>query len=827
MQVVVNYLQSHHDSFWQFEESGNVVAIPRGNTIGYSEMILSEVVYYLAPQGLPRFGSLLLALAAINPRGEDSLLSIDVILHRLDFVNEDLYIVQGNRFLKLLSLLPDKFKKGRLRLEVLRAIFQNSHNSIGINKSLQIQQAIKGDLDIAAFSSILDKVKGDRKYVENDFKVLALIGDRYESVNDIIASLSDLPPIEYEVVDPESDKDSSEGDIIDQLINEPKTFHLGALVSKMISGLSIPFHSSLPSPQPLGGVADITNKGNFDKLLISEYAFDDTVLMSRLANNESLYHHREVPPADNQYHRLILVDITIKSWGTIRTIAFATMLAIVNHPKNKNPIRVVLVGRSYREIGFDSQADIVEGMQYLDSSLDPALGLTKLFTEEKIDISEIFYIGNKEALDHPDMHLFTAEFGKRIDHWIHPTMDGTISVYKNPRRGKRFIQEFKINLEEAWKIKGNSTIKESSNVNLVYPILFPVYKNKSVHIDRGYRYILSKEKALFQSFDFNNFNHGQAWKMIRENWSPKDLLMAVYTNDDSSVTALLRHVTEKGYKDKLQLWNIELDERIDVTIAEKKLLSLHAFGTHKDFFYTGDNYAQYRIYLDGNVTKHEKQFHVKEEHYSIRHNQVYKNITRIGITAKNKLRFGVQDLFIKRGHLFLQSKSGIREEVKCYAESGEEGIFTFNEGSTIRVNKNGMLILDSSNQDIPQIFIPAVINKTIAAATEGTFAGNVFYRLDVTKKLIARQIVEDESKIREALSYEGFRGDKIMEKLLRYGFVESDNFSILEMLHSKCKKISFKTELLTISNKQESISIEEFYQKYVRAFIEQILLNGY
>ena len=70
-----------------------------------------------------------------------------------------------------------------------------------------------------------------------------------------------------------------------------------------------------------------------------------TVLMSRLANNESLFHHREVPPADNHYSRIILLDTTLKNWGTIKTISFATMLAIANHPKNKNPIQGISGGK--------------------------------------------------------------------------------------------------------------------------------------------------------------------------------------------------------------------------------------------------------------------------------------------------------------------------------------------------------------------------------------------------------------------------------------------------------------------------------------------------
>ena len=40
-----------------------------------------------------------------------------------------------------------------------------------------------------------------------------------------------------------------------------------------------------PDELPLGGVSDITNRGDWDKLLLSELAHDDLTLTARLANN--------------------------------------------------------------------------------------------------------------------------------------------------------------------------------------------------------------------------------------------------------------------------------------------------------------------------------------------------------------------------------------------------------------------------------------------------------------------------------------------------------------------------------------------------------------
>ena len=110
-----------------------------------------------------------------------------------------------------------------------------------------------------------------------------------------MASITELPQI-VELEQPAITENNTQKDYIDELIDNPKTFHSGSLVRRIWSGLNIPFQSVLPSKQPLGGISDLTNKGDFDKLLISEFANDDLVFLSRIANNEALYIQREIPP---------------------------------------------------------------------------------------------------------------------------------------------------------------------------------------------------------------------------------------------------------------------------------------------------------------------------------------------------------------------------------------------------------------------------------------------------------------------------------------------------------------------------------------------------
>src|SRR5690606_25553091 len=103
--------------------------------------------------------------------------------------------------------------------------------------------------------------------------------------------IPDLPELQLEPEDPITERGAPR-DFISELEAEPDTFHVAALIRRIWSGLAIPFHSSHPSIQPLGGVSDISNRGALDKLLISEYANDDLLFLSRLANGEALYINR-------------------------------------------------------------------------------------------------------------------------------------------------------------------------------------------------------------------------------------------------------------------------------------------------------------------------------------------------------------------------------------------------------------------------------------------------------------------------------------------------------------------------------------------------------
>src|SRR6218665_1554877 len=73
------YIEAHDQYFWKWEDNYSVVEIPGGNTIAYTELI-KEILIQLKDQGLPPFGSLLLAMVGLGSAVDSALKQIETVL---------------------------------------------------------------------------------------------------------------------------------------------------------------------------------------------------------------------------------------------------------------------------------------------------------------------------------------------------------------------------------------------------------------------------------------------------------------------------------------------------------------------------------------------------------------------------------------------------------------------------------------------------------------------------------------------------------------------------------------------------------------------------
>jgi hypothetical protein len=377
----LKYFQKPASYFWRWAEAGTVIEWQHGSTIGYREEV-QVVMEALVPTGLPPFGAILLLLAACAdnwPNGSAGLLEglvrtapADPGVALADDVAVHLRHVLP--FLDQVAALPQELRTGLPKLHLFRQLSEGLLPAIPAAASSEVfAEWRSGRLD-----AMLQHRSGTRDGVRSKLKMdvlpLAALARRFETPGRLELLLrTGLPQLPAALPELPAPPAPNAADLFDQLAQDARTAGLAHLTQHLVAALHIPLHTQGASDRPLGGVADITNRGNFDRLLLSELAYDDWSLMARLANNEALYLRREEPPRPQARPHTILLDTTLRLWGTPRVFGLAAALAWIHHaqlPRARAAVETyALGGQTYKPLDLGSIAGVVHAL----SQLDPAL----------------------------------------------------------------------------------------------------------------------------------------------------------------------------------------------------------------------------------------------------------------------------------------------------------------------------------------------------------------------------------------------------------------------------------------------------------------------
>lgn len=178
----------------------------------------------------------------------------------------------------------------------------------------------------------------------------------------ILSSLKDLESVELrrqtgldEIPAPASEE-VDEAWLPDQLVvrnlissliesNDQELSALAMLAKDLMGTIHVPRDITDPDDRPRGGFSDIANRGNIDRLLLSELAQDDDVLVTRVALNEALYLRRETPPQQAPRKRSLFIDTSIRMWGIPRVFAHAVALALAATVDKRDVVEVCSTDR--------------------------------------------------------------------------------------------------------------------------------------------------------------------------------------------------------------------------------------------------------------------------------------------------------------------------------------------------------------------------------------------------------------------------------------------------------------------------------------------------
>ncbi|PKF73606.1 hypothetical protein [Chryseobacterium sp. PMSZPI] len=755
------YFQSYDHYFWEWKtdedvpgDSGyhdnNLISVPGVGAIAYRPYVI-EVLKELQPQGWPPFGALLMVLYAMQEGYTDFAGPLRRTAGLYSVGNFNFNVDKEIEFLEKIKQLPKTYKQGQNRIILLQTLFKDGHNrvaSVFADACLRIYYKRPHELAKSA-----EKQHFDPSVLNKDLSALNL-NEKFPTVQSIIDAMKGLieePELDDEVAEKNTTADTDK-DFIRELIEEPKTFQIGSLIKRIWSGLKIPMRHLSPGEQPIGGISDMTNKGDLNKMLLSEFANEDEVFMNRVANNEALYIQREIPPEENIFERVILIDTSLRNWGTPKVLAFASAIAVIKHPKAHSECKVFALGQAGLPISLDKVEEVIENQNQVSPVLEVSEALEKFFNEEHTEKDiEVFFITHQENLNDEKIRRVIHQNRDRLKFLVTTASDGEINFYKHHKGARKHIQKIKLPLQELW---ANPPRQKQTVVNFNgkktdlpenYPILFPTPINKIAQfLYEGEFFILSSKKQLLKtylsdnyydrhSYDYYKTYHG--CEVLFENISVKPRGQFALARNKQQQFVLCQYQYDKKLISKLNLNTREYSEQNIAGLNIPNTYDLIYFG--KNFYlYQSANPLLYKINIEGNIsvepisTKDREldRNNTKAEAEVAKLNRsglkIINNFNKIGINENHHLVISGNELSSLYENSLNLYKNKV--DIKVFAEQNKNK-FIFPDGSEIITDARGMMTFRSSNKGIEEFFIPSTAYGFLALATHTEFGGSEYY----------------------------------------------------------------------------------------------------
>lgn len=757
----IKYFSQSLNYFWRWEADGTVISLSGGNTIAYREQVI-QVLEALQLQGLPPFGALLLGLSATSLSGEDLIayLQLHPPVPKEQKPDEnhmqyhEVMLHEAVAFLELLVSMPAAYKKGAKKILLLQTIFEKSHN--GLNRSQSEAWLTKFKEDIAtlpAGENVIFKhfLPGTKGIFNRDFGCLALLKRTFPDQQSLLNAMSGLPDVKPEEV-PDIPGALDKSNWLDLLLENPETFPVAALIKHIWSGLQIPFHHHLTGIQPLGGFADITNKGDVSRLLVSEYANDDLVFLSRLANNEALYLEREIPPATDKQERIILLDVSLKNWGTPRLLAYALGIAISKHPKTDMDCTLYAIGEGCSQVVTGSVDQVITSLQYLDAGLHAGEGLTVFFDQlYQKPGTEVILISTSGALAHPAVKVALRAYEQQITYRLLVTGEGAVDVWKRLPNSQKLLQQFQIPLDRLWaerkiqqvEVQPEQKRRKQKPVEWPkYPLLFPAPRcvKKTFVTEEGQIYVLSYGRRLF------SVTASASRRMAVLVPEPLELPVGALAYElGKAADGHYYLIMYNGGKKLLQAINLETRQLSEIPF---RLVNPDAlfFARGACYYVTHSSSCKIELYPGLKITEHKRYYYSEwQDLLDTRREEIRKSkgypgnnvvtrlkgvyITKSGYLGINKhlLKLTGIDTLIFEYERNDERETGIAIRA---THNNQERRYEFANGYSVKVDPSGMFILETGRPNESPVYIPAVFDSQLAMSTRNFYTGNELYMAD-------------------------------------------------------------------------------------------------
>ncbi|MFK7820603.1 MAG: hypothetical protein AB8G99_17920 [Planctomycetaceae bacterium] len=263
----------------------------------------------------------------------------------------------------------------------------------------------------------------------------------------------------------DDEPDVSTRELIASLIDDDELGGIARLARNLFAVVHFPKPLGKQEDLPLGGVSDITNRGQLDRLLISELAHDDLTLAVRVAVGEAMYLRRESPPKSRSTTRHVLLDSGLAMWGIPRIYGIATTLAMA---ATTNDTTTLVAwrgdGPNLHEMNLSSRESLIEQMHYLSSHVHAGPALDEFLTLTTTDdVAESVVVTSQEIAGSDEFsgQLQDAR-GSAPVFVLAVARDGSIDFTAYTDRGKKRIRSARMELDSILSPPARESVQDDS-----------------------------------------------------------------------------------------------------------------------------------------------------------------------------------------------------------------------------------------------------------------------------------------------------------------------------------------------------------------------------
>jgi hypothetical protein len=469
VQQAIDYLTPPAPSFWRWDDEGRWLSWADGRTIAFCDEI-AEVCRRMAPSGLPAFSSIVLLLAACResfagpPPAREVLLKYAMQfgawtegaaasvmdpaggLLRIKFGAAVEEICKG---LERVAQLPMELRGSPAAKALLaEVVFEGAERDLGPEQAAAVPEAVKlmavteaRRASLRFFAAALDPLREGLKRV--DVERLRL---RAKTGLDQVPGAAPVAPPSQRI-----------RELLAALRGDPELGGVARLAHDLMAAVHVPRALHAAEELPMGGVSDLTNRGPFDRLLVSELAHDDLTLAVRVAMNEALYLRRESPPRRPPPRRSILIDTGIRMWGLPRVFAAAAALALAAtaDPRGELTVHRTAGGARTEPVDLTTRGGLVALLESLVPDAHAGAAMAAYLKSEISDLKSPDADTETLLVTHPDV-LRDLEFQRAVaaapqaEGWFAATVDrdGAFELVTVTRAGRKPVSSAKLDLDE-------------------------------------------------------------------------------------------------------------------------------------------------------------------------------------------------------------------------------------------------------------------------------------------------------------------------------------------------------------------------------------------